>query len=185
LVPDLLHFHPKGVTMTFAATEEEWKKWQEAAEKIAYRMDQHTSLGGEAYAGAAIEKLLARQERPENVEAWLKKVITNMFIDRARKVKARKGASLRGLEDEEINQMATHLLSGDFTTQLAQVDFSREVLSELSDKEQQILVLSAGGWSNGEIAEEMGYAGQRAVSARLGKIQTKLQSKFTREQPKS
>jgi hypothetical protein len=46
----------------------------------------HSTLGHEDFAAQAIEKLLMLETLPDNLEGWLKAVITNLYIDRNRHV---------------------------------------------------------------------------------------------------
>ena len=64
----------------------------------------HSTLGHEDFAAQAIEKLLKLETMPDNLESWLKAVITNLYIDRKRHIDARHknlGESFNGHSDEE------------------------------------------------------------------------------------
>jgi RNA polymerase sigma factor (sigma-70 family) len=133
----------------------------------------HTSLGAEDYASTAIEKLLKQKEKPENIEAWLKMVITNMMIDRHKKMKARK-PSLRALSPEEIQAMAVGRNDRSLTSLLAIKDQVADILDGLPDKEQQLLVLDAAGFTTKEIAEELGYASAKVVATRIKQVRKRI-----------
>jgi DNA-binding NarL/FixJ family response regulator len=51
-----------------------------------------------------------------------------------------------------------------------------EVLSILSSKEKEILILSTAGFENNEIAEHLGYATNKIVATRLGQITKKVKA---------
>jgi len=146
-------------------TDEELKRALAVASKYAQKWT-HTSLGFEDYAATAIEKLLMQKQKPENIEAWLKMVITNMMIDRHKKIKARK-PSLRDLSPEEIQTIAVGRNDPTTASLIAIKDYVAEILDGLPDKEQQLLILDAAGFSTKEIAEELGYAGAKVVATRI------------------
>ena len=153
-------------------TDEELKRALAVANKFAMKWT-HTSLGAEDYASTAIEKLLQQKEKPENIEAWLKMVITNMMIDRHKKLKARK-PSLRDLSPEEIQAMAVGRNDRSLTSLLAIKDQVADILDALPDKEQQLLVLDAAGFTTKEIAEELGYASAKVVATRIKQVRKKI-----------
>ena len=153
-------------------TDEELKRALAVANKFAMKWT-HTSLGAEDYASTAIEKLLNQKEKPENIEAWLKMVITNMMIDRHKKLKARK-PSLRDLSPEEIQAMAVGRNDRSLTSLLAIKDQVADILDALPDKEQQLLVLDAAGFTTKEIAEELGYASAKVVATRIKQVRKKI-----------
>jgi RNA polymerase sigma factor (sigma-70 family) len=153
-------------------TDEELKRALTVANKFAMKWT-HISLGAEDYAATAIEKLLNQKEKPENIEAWLKMVITNMMIDRHKKLKARK-PSLRDLSPEEIQAMAVGRNDRSLTSLLAIKDQVADILDALPDKEQQLLVLDAAGFTTKEIAEELGYASAKVVATRIKQVRKKI-----------
>lgn len=155
-------------------TDEELKKALAVANKYAQKWT-HTSLGFEDYAATAVEKLLLQDQRPENIEAWLKMVITNMMIDRHKKIKARK-PSLRDLSPEEIQAIAVGRNDRSTTSLIAIKDYVADILDGLPDKEQQVLILDAAGFSTKEIASELGYANARVVATRIEQIRKKIRN---------
>lgn len=159
-------------------SDEELKKALAIANKFAQKWT-HTSLGFEDYAATAIEKLLLQKEKPENIEAWLKLVITNMMIDRHKKLKARK-PSLRDMTPEEIQAIAVGRNDRSMTSLIAISDYVAKILDDLPDKEQQLLVLDAAGFSTKEIAEELGYANAKVVATRIKQIRIKIKASLER-----
>ena len=156
--------------MTF--TDEELRQALKVANKFALKWS-HTSLGAEDYASTAIEKLLTQKEKPDNIEAWLKLVITNMMIDRNRKLKARK-PSLRDLEPEEIQAMAVGRNNRSMSSLIAIKDEVADILDQLPEKEQQLLVLDAAGFTTEEISKELGYASAKVVATRIKQVRIKI-----------
>ena len=156
----------------------QWAEWQEIARKASKSKKINVSLGAEDYAATAIEKLFEQKERPANVEAWLRKTINNQYIDRFRKILARGGSSNRELTDEEWEiEMVTHAVGS--PSGLVKIRESvEEVLSVLSAKEKEILILSTAGYDNHEIAMHLGYRTNKIVATRLGQITQKVKEQI-------
>jgi DNA-directed RNA polymerase specialized sigma24 family protein len=152
----------------------EWDEWQKLAQKLSKSKKQVTSLGPENYASQAIEKLLQQPTRPANIEGWLALTIKRHYIDRFKKIQARGGASNRDLTDEQWEiEMVTHAVGS--PSGLVRIKESvDEVLSILSAKEKEILILSAAGYENDEIAMHLGYGSNKIVATRLGQITKKV-----------
>lgn len=66
-------------------SSEQWKEWQDLAQKLSKSKRINTTLGPDDYAASAIEKLIEQEERPPNVPAWIATAIRNQYIDRFRK----------------------------------------------------------------------------------------------------
>jgi DNA-directed RNA polymerase specialized sigma24 family protein len=66
------------------------------------------------------------------------------------------------------------------TSLLAIKDQVAEILDALPDKEQQLLVLDAAGFTTAEIAEELGYAGAKVVATRIKQVRNKVKAKIRR-----
>jgi DNA-directed RNA polymerase specialized sigma24 family protein len=152
----------------------EWDEWQKLARKLSKSKKQATSLGPEDYASQAIEKLLLQPNRPANIEGWLALTIKRQYIDRFKKIQARGGASNRDLTDEQWElEMVTHAVGS--PSGLVRIKESvDEVLSILSAKEKEILILSAAGYENDEIAMHLDYGSNKIVATRLGQITKKV-----------
>ena len=153
-------------------TDEELKLALDVANKYAMNWT-HTSLGHEDYAATAIEKLLQQSEKPENIPAWIKLVIRNMMIDRNRKLKARK-PSLRDLDPEEIQAMAVGRNNRSMSSLIAIKEQVADILDQLPEKEQQLLVLDAAGFTTEQIAKELGYASAKVVATRIKQVRSKV-----------
>ncbi len=152
----------------------EWDEWQKLAQKLSKSKKQVTSLGPEDYASQAIEKLLQQPNRPANIQGWLALTIKRQYIDRFKKIQARGGASNRDLTDEQWElEMVSHAVGS--PSGLVRIKESvDEVLSILSAKEKEILILSAAGFENDEIAMHLGYGSNKIVATRLGQITKKV-----------
>ncbi len=136
-----------------------------------------TSLGHEDYAMTAVEKLLLQDEAPPNIEAWIRLVVTNMMIDRAKKLKARK-PSLRGLEPEILDTMVSGSRVRSMSSKIANQDLVANLLEELSEKDQRLLIMDAAGFKTKEIAEELGYANAKVAATRLKQVRLKLKERL-------
>ena len=88
-------------------TEEQAKYAWKVALNISGKYG-HSTLGPEDFAAQAIEKLLTLEKMPDNLEGWLKAVITNLYIDRNRHIDARHrnlGNTFVGHSDDEIAEL--------------------------------------------------------------------------------
>ena len=162
---------------TDSVTEAEWTEWTKIARRASNQRQAYPSLGAEDYAAAAIEKLLQQQVRPDNVEAWIRTVLRHMYIDRARKIVRHEFGNVADIDNEHVEREMFSFAMGP-STRAIQLDEVRRILNILSSKEQQLLILSAAGVDNHEIALELGYATNKIVATRIGQIATKLRVAF-------
>lgn len=156
-------------------TTEQWNEWQEFARKVSHHKKINTTLGAEDYAASAIEKLIAQSKKPENVEAWLRKTINNQYIDRFRKIQKRGGASMRELTDEQWEEEMISFAVGSPSALVYIRESVDEVLAVLTEKEREILILSAAGFDNHQIANYLFYKNNKIVATRLAQIIEKVQ----------
>lgn len=155
-------------------TSMQWNEWQELARKISRQKKIITTLGAEDYAASAIEKLLSQPKKPENVEAWLYKTINNQYIDRFRKIQKRGGASMRELTDEQWEEEMVTYAVGSPSAMVYVRESVSEVLAVLNEKEREILILSAAGFDNHQIANYLNYKNNKIVATRLAQIVEKV-----------
>jgi DNA-directed RNA polymerase specialized sigma24 family protein len=162
------------MTWQSEVTPAEWDDWQKLARKLSKSKKQATSLGPEDYASQAIEKLLQQENRPANIEGWLALTINRQYIDRFKKIQARGGGSNRDLTDEqwEIEMVSHAVRSPSLIVQRR--DQVEQVLAVLNQKEKEILILSASGFDNHDIAMYLGYGSNKIVATRLGQITKKV-----------
>lgn len=154
-------------------TPDEWDKWMDITRRVASQRQMNTSLGQEAYAAEAIEKLLEQEERPANIEAWLRTVIRNIYIDRSRRNARRQFDYFKDVDNQEVEREMISSVVGP-SSRVIQLDEVRRILNTLSVKEQELLVLSAAGLDNHDIADELGYATNKTVATRIKQIQQKI-----------
>ena len=158
-------------------SEEEWGKWVATALRLAKSRNISPTLGADDYAATAIEKLLTRDEKPANIEGWLALTITRLYIDRYRGLVARGGRDLHDLDERQSdNEMILHVL-GDPSYLHALQESVSEILAVLTEKEQEILVMSVAGFDNERIARHLHYGSGRIVATRLGQIKKKVKDR--------
>lgn len=156
-------------------TPQEWEEWQSLAQRLSKSKKTATSLGPEDYAAQAIEKLLQQENRPNNVEGWLALTIKRQYFDRFKKIQARGGSSVRDLTDEQWEmEMISHAVRSP-SLLIQRQDQVDEILNLLTDKEKEILILSAAGYDNHDIASHLGYRTNKIVATRLAQIAKKVQ----------
>ena len=156
-------------------TPQEWDEWQKIAQRLSKSKKQVTSLGPEDYASQAIEKLLQQENRPNNVEGWLALTIKRQYLDRFKKIQARGGGSNRDLTDEQWEmEMVSHAVRSP-SLMIQRREQVEEVLNVLNQKEKEILILSAAGFDNHEIAMYLNYRTNKIVATRLAQISKKVQ----------
>ena len=163
---------------------EQWQAWTKFAEKVAKRNEKiPTSLGFQDYAAQAIEKLIAQPTKPDNVEGWLTITVKRMYIDRLRKILMRGGPSVRELSDEQWEEeMISKAAGGPSAVTIAKHRVT-EVLSVLSDKEKELLILAAAGYENNQIAIYADYKNGKVVATRLKQIYEKVRKALQTQTP--
>ena len=62
-------------------TAEEWESWQRIARIASHGRNRSSMNSSQDLASNVIEKLFKAEERPENIEAWIKRVTKTTFID--------------------------------------------------------------------------------------------------------
>ena len=156
-------------------TPAEWEEWTKFAQKVAKKNEKvPTSLGYEDYAAQAIEKLIQQPVRPDNIQGWLTVTVNRQYIDRFRKILKRGGPSVRELSDEQWELEMISKAAGGPSTKLIVKDRVSEVLSVLTEKEKELLILSAAGYDNNQIAIYSGYGNGKIVATRIKQISAKV-----------
>lgn len=157
-------------------TPEEWEEWQMIARQASQGRNRSSVNSSQDLESAVMEKLLKAAERPENIEAWIRKAAGTTFIDfwRTRsKIKKVDIDELNQDEDAEFARAITETLMGPKTAYLLQESI-QEMLSHLPEKQQRMVLMSAAGFSNSEIADELGYASSNAVANQLRRIRQEI-----------
>ena len=161
-------------------TPEEWQEWMNRARRLSKARKVVTSLGPDDYAAQAIEKLLKQEKRPANIDGWLALTIGRQYIDRFKKIQARGGASNRDLSDEQWEyEMVCHAI-GSPSGLYRKKETVNEVLAILTEREREILIMSAAGYDNHEIAMHLGFRTNKIVATRLGQISQKVRDELSK-----
>ena len=162
-------------------TPQEWQEWMKLARKLSKAKKVITSLGTDDYAAQAIEKLVMQENRPANIDGWLALTIKRQYIDRFKKVQARGSASIRDLSDEQWEyEMVCHAI-GSPSGLYRNKESVNEVLAILTEREREILIMSAAGYDNHQIAMHLGFRTNKIVATRLGQISQKVKDQLSKE----
>ena len=161
-------------------TPQEWQEWMKLARKLSKAKKVITSLGTDDYAAQAIEKLVMQENRPANIDGWLALTIIRQYIDRFKKIQARGSASIRDLSDEQWEyEMVCHAI-GSPSGLYRKKESVNEVLAILTEREREILIMSAAGFDNHEIAMHLGFRTNKIVATRLGQISQKVRDQLSK-----
>lgn len=161
-------------------TPQEWEEWMKIARKLSKAKRVITSLGTDDYAAQAIEKLVMQENRPANIDGWLALTIKRQYIDRFKKIQARGSASIRDLSDEQWEyEMVCHAI-GSPSGLYRKKETVNEVLAILTEREREILIMSAAGYDNHEIAMHLGFRTNKIVATRLGQISQKVRDELSK-----
>lgn len=125
----------------------------------------------------AMIRLLGQDQAPANIEAWLTRVVTNLANDHFRQNRRQ---PLPGAVDEGglpadhdlLERGHAGLVSGPALDALK----LQSVLDSLSQRERQILTLHLQGWSNAEIADHFGYAGEATVRTLVSRTKSRIRA---------
>ena len=162
-------------------TPQEWQEWMKLARKLSRAKKVFTSLGTDDYAAQAIEKLVMQENRPANIDGWLALTIKRQYIDRFKKIQARGSASIRDLSDEQWEyEMVCHAI-GSPSGLYRNKESVNEVLAILTEREREILIMSAAGFDNHQIAMHLGFRTNKIVATRLGQISQKVKDQLSKE----
>ena len=153
-------------------TAEEWERLQRIAKNASHGRNRSSMNSSQDLASNVMEKLLKAEERPENIEAWIKRVTKTTFIDMWRTRSQLQKVDIdnfQNMEDEHFLRAVSETLMGPKTAYMLQESVN-EVLGFLSEKHQKLVLMKAAGFTSEEIAEEMAYASPQAVSNQLRRI---------------
>lgn len=159
---------------------EEWEEWQMIARQASHGRSRSSVNSSQDLESAVMEKLLKTTERPENIEAWIRKATGTTFIDFWRTRSKIKKMDIDALDQDEDTQFAraiTEKLMGPKTAYMLQ-ETIQEILSYLPEKQQKMVLMSAAGFSNLEIADELGYASSNAVANQLRRIRQEINERL-------
>lgn len=135
--------------------------------------DSHTA---QDVAQDAMIRLLVQDSPPANIEAWLTRVVTNLANDHHRQQNRRQpppGAIGEGGLPEERDLLDRGLAKWVSGPALDAIKL-QNVLDSLNQRERQILTLHLQGWTNSEIADELGYANEASVRTQLSRTKSRI-----------
>ena len=159
-------------------TAEEWESWQRIARNASHGRNRSSMNSSQDLESNVMEKLVKAQNRPENIEAWIRRVTTTTYIDMWRTRSKLQKVDLNNdqhMEDGFFLREITETLMGPKTAYMIQ-ESVREVLGFLSDRHQKLVLMYAAGFSSAEIAEELAYASPQAVSNQFRRIQEQIKT---------
>jgi DNA-directed RNA polymerase specialized sigma24 family protein len=159
-------------------TAEEWESWQRIARNASHGRNRSSYNSSQDLESNVMEKLFKAEERPENIEAWIKRATKTTFIDMWRtrsKFKKEDIDDFQVMQDEQFLRAVTETMMGPKTAFMLQ-ETVNEILGFLSEKHQKLVLMSAAGFTSAEIAEELAYASPQAVSNQLRRIQEQIKT---------
>lgn len=155
-------------------TDQQWDEWMKLAHKLSLARGRKISTGSSEYASQAIEKLLKQEKRPANIEGWLALTIKNLYIDRFRRLNAHGGIHKADLDDEQWEYEMVRFAIRSPSLLVSQRDQIKQIMSKLTEKECEILIMAAADYDNHTIAEHLGYASNKVVATRIRQISDKV-----------
>ena len=161
-------------------TAEEWQSWQRIAQTASRGRNRSSYNSSQDLASNVMEKLVQAENRPENVEAWIRRVTTTTYIDmwRARSKFSKVDIdSDQNLEDGFFLRQISETMMGPKTAYMLQESVN-EILGFLSERNQKMVLMKAAGFTTTEIAEDLGYGSPQAVSNQLRRIQDEIKERF-------
>lgn len=163
---------------------ERWKKLSRIAYFKAFSVLSHQTIS-EDVSQEAIAKYLERYEEIDSPEKWISVVAQNLAKDAL----MRKSGifQARPIQDQDPENEAEEVvlknvgykIVDDLTTSKIVIDKNEldNALENLSEKEQLIVSLSADGYSQGEIAEILGYKDSKVVANLLRRVRVRVNKK--------
>jgi len=161
-------------------TAEEWETWQRIAQNASRGRNRSSYNSSQDLASNVMEKLLKAEERPENIEAWIKRATGTTFIDMWRTRSRLQKVDIddfQVMQDEQFLRAVSETMMGPKTAYMLQESVI-EVLGFLSEKHQKLVLMHAAGFSTTEIAEDLAYGSPQAVSNQLRRIQDEVKERF-------
>ena len=157
-------------------TAEEWQSWQRIAQTASRGRNRSSYNSSQDLASNVMEKLVQAENRPENVEAWIRRVTTTTYIDmwRARsRLQKVDIDDFQVMQDEQFLRAVSETMMGPKTAYMLQESVN-EILGFLSERNQKLVLMKAAGFTTTEIAEDLAYGSPQAVSNQLRRIQEEI-----------
>ncbi len=141
----------------------QFEEWFATAHRIAMRTVRDPSAA-EDLAQSALKRLWGLEELPRNPSAWLQTTIRNLATDRYR----------RDLLRPEARELEDHVDPNSLASLVVRRAGIRDALDQLSPRHREALLLSAAGYTNAEIAQELGFGSPESVAATLSRLRRQL-----------
>jgi len=157
-------------------TAEEWETWQRIAQNASRGRNRSSYNSSQDLASNVMEKLVKAANRPENIEAWIRRVTTTTYIDmwRARsRLQKVDIDDFQVMQDEQFLRAVSETMMGPKTAYMLQESVN-EILGFLSERNQKLVLMKAAGFTTTEIAEDLAYGSPQAVSNQLRRIQEEI-----------
>jgi len=157
-------------------TAEEWESWQRIAQNASRGRNRSSYNSSQDLASNVMEKLVKAANRPENIEAWIRRVTTTTYIDmwRARsRLQKVDIDDFQVMQDEQFLRAVSETMMGPKTAYMLQESVN-EILGFLSERNQKLVLMKAAGFTTTEIAEDLAYGSPQAVSNQLRRIQEEI-----------
>ena len=157
-------------------TAEEWESWQRIAQNASRGRNRSSYNSSQDLASNVMEKLLKAEERPENIEAWIKRATGTTFIDMWRTRSRLQKVDIddfQVMQDEQFLRAVSETMMGPKTAYMLQESVN-EILGFLSERNQKLVLMKAAGFTTTEIAEDLAYGSPQAVSNQLRRIQEEI-----------
>ena len=161
-------------------TAEEWESWQRIAQTASRGRNRSSYNSSQDLASNVMEKLVKAANRPENIEAWIRRVTTTTYIDmwRARsRLKKVDIDNYQDTDDADFLRAVSETMMGPKTAYMLQESVN-EILGFLSERNQKLVLMKAAGFTTTEIAEDLAYGSPQAVSNQLRRIQEEIKERF-------
>lgn len=171
--------------MTRKPTDHELEHARVIAQRTAQRR-----LGSHVREGIGVEDVVqevllrfAQLDLDEvaNPDAWVVRVSTNRCADVMAAAKRHAQEPIdRPDSDADGDAAATRTFMAVVGPSARAIDplVVAHALAELSDREKQLLLRHGHGWTNGELAEEFGYASAQSVAATIARAKARVRERF-------
>lgn len=166
-------------------TSEQAEMLRGVAYKAALYVTKGNEWASEELAQEAIVRLLSvdAEVAEAALPSYVKRIVTNIYINRFNKIVKRGGPSVRVeffsefeslLSNPELMPSPSNLLIRRESQEESRARYEAAVAA-LTDKERAMLYLAYGvEMTTAEIAEHMGYKSAKVVATKLGQIRAKL-----------
>jgi RNA polymerase sigma-70 factor (ECF subfamily) len=143
------------------------------AREFALDYARRCGAGGyaEDVAQDALLRLLRQDPQPQNVEAWLTRVVANLLNDKHRLMRRRpRAVGIDGVDEMDELGQAQPRLSSEVADRMRIAD----ALDSLSLRQREMLEAHLEGARNADIAERFGLANERVAAVTLARIRRRV-----------